>query len=91
VMECYIRGPGLHNHLTSTQLRWFGMSWTTVVFCDFISIPISCCKSSSYSSWGAHNLKHDIIQNINRQEQNYIHFLLKAQVAYISTHTPPTI
>ena len=28
VMECYIRWPGLHNHLTSTQLRWFGMSWT---------------------------------------------------------------
>uniref|UniRef100_A0AAZ3RWF6 Calcium binding protein 39-like n=1 Tax=Oncorhynchus tshawytscha TaxID=74940 RepID=A0AAZ3RWF6_ONCTS len=29
-MECCIRGPGLHNHLTSTQLRWFGMSWTAV-------------------------------------------------------------
>ena len=28
VMECCIRWPGLHNHLTSTQLRWFGMSWT---------------------------------------------------------------
>ena len=28
VMECCIRWPGLHNHPTSTQLRWFGMSWT---------------------------------------------------------------
>ena len=28
VMECCIRWPVLHNHLTSTQLRWFGMSWT---------------------------------------------------------------
>ena len=27
VMECCIRWPGLHNHLTLTQLRWFGMSW----------------------------------------------------------------
>ena len=26
-MECCIRWPGLHNHPTSTQLRWFGMSW----------------------------------------------------------------
>jgi hypothetical protein len=23
-----IRWPGLHNHPTSTRLRWFGMSWT---------------------------------------------------------------
>jgi hypothetical protein len=29
VMECCIRWPGLHNHPTSTQLRWFGMSWTS--------------------------------------------------------------
>ena len=28
VMECCIRWPGLHNHPTSTQLRWIGMSWT---------------------------------------------------------------
>ena len=28
VMECCIRWPGLHNHPTSTHLRWFGMSWT---------------------------------------------------------------
>ena len=28
VMECCIRWPGLHNHPTSTQLRWFGISWT---------------------------------------------------------------
>ena len=28
VMECCIRWPDLHNHLTSTPLRWFGMSWT---------------------------------------------------------------
>ena len=28
VIECCIRRPGLHNHTTSTQLRWFGMSWT---------------------------------------------------------------
>ena len=28
VMECCIRWPGLHNHLTSTQLRWFVMNWT---------------------------------------------------------------
>ena len=28
VMECFIRWLGLHNHPTSTQLRWFGMSWT---------------------------------------------------------------
>ena len=27
VIECCIRWPGLHNP-TSTQLRWFGMSWT---------------------------------------------------------------
>ena len=27
-MECCIRWPGLHNHPTSTQLRWFGMNWT---------------------------------------------------------------
>jgi hypothetical protein len=27
-MECCIRWPRLHNHPTSTQLRWFGMSWT---------------------------------------------------------------
>ena len=27
--ECFIRWPGLHNHPTSTQLRWFGMTWTT--------------------------------------------------------------
>ena len=29
VMECCLRWLGLHNHRTSTQLRWFGMSWTT--------------------------------------------------------------
>ena len=28
VMEFCIRWLGLHNHPTSTQLRWFGMSWT---------------------------------------------------------------
>ena len=28
VMECCIRWLGLQNHPTSTQLRWFGMSWT---------------------------------------------------------------
>ena len=28
VMECCIRCPGLHIQPTSTQLRWFGMSWT---------------------------------------------------------------
>ena len=28
VMDCCMRWPGLHNHLTSTQSRWFGMSWT---------------------------------------------------------------
>ena len=28
VMDCCIRWPGLHNHTTSTQLIWFGMSWT---------------------------------------------------------------
>ena len=28
VIECCIRWPGLHNHPTSTQLRWFGVSWT---------------------------------------------------------------
>ena len=28
VMECCIRWPDLHNHPTSTQFRWFGMSWT---------------------------------------------------------------
>ena len=28
--EWCIRWPGLHNHPTSTQLRWFGMSWTRV-------------------------------------------------------------
>ena len=28
VMKCCIRWPGLHYHTTSTQLRWFGMSWT---------------------------------------------------------------
>ena len=28
VMECCIRWPRLHNYPTSTQLRWFGMSWT---------------------------------------------------------------
>ena len=27
VMECCIRWPGLHNHPTSTQFRWFGMRW----------------------------------------------------------------
>ena len=27
-MECCIRWFGLHNHPTSTQLRWFGMRWT---------------------------------------------------------------
>ena len=27
VMEGCIRWPGLHNHRTSTQLRWFKMSW----------------------------------------------------------------
>ena len=27
VKECCIRWPGLHNHSTSTQLRWVGMSW----------------------------------------------------------------
>ena len=26
VIECSIRWPGLHNPLTSNQLRWFGMS-----------------------------------------------------------------
>ena len=26
--ECCIRWPGLHNHPTSTQLSWFGVSWT---------------------------------------------------------------
>ena len=26
--ECCISWPGLYNHLTSTHLRWFGMSWT---------------------------------------------------------------
>ena len=29
VMECCIRWPGLHNHLTSIQLRWFGIIWTS--------------------------------------------------------------
>ncbi len=29
IMECCVRWPGLHNHLTYTQLRWLGMSWTT--------------------------------------------------------------
>jgi hypothetical protein len=28
VMECCIRWPALHNPPTTTQLRWFGMSWT---------------------------------------------------------------
>jgi hypothetical protein len=28
VIECYVRWPGLHNHPTKTQLRWFGMSLT---------------------------------------------------------------
>ena len=28
VMECCIRWAGLHNHPNSTQLRWFGKSWT---------------------------------------------------------------
>ena len=28
VMECCTRWPGLHNPQSSTQLRWFGMSWT---------------------------------------------------------------
>ena len=28
VMGCCIRWLGLPNHPTSTQLRWFGMSWT---------------------------------------------------------------
>ena len=28
LMEGCIRWPGLHNHPTSNQLRWFGMSWT---------------------------------------------------------------
>jgi hypothetical protein len=27
-MECCIRWPGLHNHPTSTQIRWFGINWT---------------------------------------------------------------
>ena len=30
LIECCIRWPGLHNHPTSTQLRWFGMRWTTL-------------------------------------------------------------
>jgi hypothetical protein len=29
VMECCLRWRCLHNHPTSTKLRWFGMSWTT--------------------------------------------------------------
>ena len=28
VMKCCIRWPSLHNHPTSTQLRWFGMTLT---------------------------------------------------------------
>ena len=28
VMVCCLRWHGLHNHPTSTPLRWFGMSWT---------------------------------------------------------------
>ena len=33
-----------------------------------VASPVSCCKSSSYSSWSPHKTWH-IIQNINRQEQ----------------------
>ena len=29
LMECCNRWPGIHNHTTSTQFRWFRMSWTT--------------------------------------------------------------
>ena len=52
----------------------------------FIRIPISCCESRSYSSWGStQNIKHDIIHDINRHKQ------LKDRTtcaAYISIHTP---
>ena len=60
---------------TGRLVRIEGKIW----YWNFSRIPISCCKSSSYSSWGPHKtcniIKNDIIQNIIRQEQNYIHFL----------------
>jgi hypothetical protein len=77
--------------VTDNDNRVFVPHWReiTLVFWYFVRIPISCCKSSSYSSWGStQNMKHDVIQNINRQEQNYINNKkCKAHVAYISIHT----
>ena len=61
----------------------------------FIRIPISCCKSSSYSSWSPHKtwniIQKYIIKNANRQEQLKDRTtsikIKKAHVAYISMHT----
>jgi hypothetical protein len=57
VMECCIRWPGLHNHLTSTHLRWFGMSWTTewrksINKCSaYVGTPSRLLEINSLWSW----------------------------------------
>jgi hypothetical protein len=89
------------------QILWFCRCWlrfslasvrrTYLAHCGqsgiwyFIRIPISCCKSSSYSSWGPqktwNTIENDIIQNINRQEQLKELLFLKAHTAYIWMNT----
>ena len=45
VMECCIRLSGLHNHPTSTQLRWFGMSWPLFLH-SAVQQVLSICGNS---------------------------------------------
>ena len=45
VMECCIRWSGLHNHPTSTQLRWFVISWTGEWRKSSQQVPIICGNS----------------------------------------------
>ena len=50
VMECCIRWPGLHNHSTSTQLRWFGISWNPEWRKSCQQVPSIC--GNSYNTIG---------------------------------------
>ena len=55
VMECCIRWPGLHNHPTSTQLRWFEMSWSEGKAANkcsaYVGSPSRLLEKHSRGSW----------------------------------------
>ena len=55
VMECCIRWPGLHNHPTSTQLWWFGMSrtaeWKKSSHPAYVGTPSRLLENHSRWNW----------------------------------------